>query len=355
MDYNSSVSSLNLPSAVQGYTRYGVVIILNIVWDTSVYKPNVAGVYTITGTLTPPSGYTITVGIIVRIIVIVNVPSVENEKILSYDAVNLGELPVHTKFSDLPLPNVVGANTQSGKKVYLPVVWNSSSYLPGKAGVYTISGEVSVPGGYTFNTGVSKNVTAKVTLSERMIGAVDIMFIVDWTGSMNDKVTNVKNQLTAFANRINSEGLNVRWGLVVYTDIGYTTVHSTGSDYWFTDVEVFKARISGLGSTSGSQEVYIDALEAARRTLTTRENAKTFYILVTDEEGSTSNNYGVTGQQDMINRLVAAGINTSVITLTELYNGYAPITNATGGLMLNINGSFANYLEPLVAMMRQNT
>jgi len=60
----------------------------------------------------------------------------------------------------------------------------------------------------------------------------DIIFVLDVTGSMEDEITAVKNNMISFLQAIDSSDIDYRIGLVVFGDIYYVyNNHNTYSDY----------------------------------------------------------------------------------------------------------------------------
>ena len=57
---------------------------------------------------------------------------------------------------------------------------------------------------------------------------MDVVFLVDYTGSMGGSINNVKTQITTIANAINTESKgNYRLGLTIFDEYNY----NAGSNY----------------------------------------------------------------------------------------------------------------------------
>jgi hypothetical protein len=78
-------------------------------------------------------------------------------------------------------------------------------------------------------------------------------------------------------------------------------------------------------------------------TATTRNDARVFYILVTDATYKNNNNHGVSNLNQVKDIFVEESINVSVVTSTSLYSTYGALVQ-TGGIRSNIYGNFANDL-----------
>jgi hypothetical protein len=100
----------------------------------------------------------------------------------------------------------------------------ASLYQPGfTPGNYTLSAEYL---GQTFNLGsyppTQTLVTKNISVSKSASNTLDIMFVVDATGSMGDEISYLKTELKDVINRAGSQlpGKQIRMGSVFYRDIG---------------------------------------------------------------------------------------------------------------------------------------
>jgi len=60
---------------------------------------------------------------------------------------------------------------------------------------------------------------ADISIADSKIKAqVDIVFVIDTTGSMGSYITNVKNNITAFVNEIEAAGISPSFALVDYRE-----------------------------------------------------------------------------------------------------------------------------------------
>ena len=109
---------------------------------------------------------------------------------------------------------------------------------------------------------------------------VDIAFIQDVSGSMGYEIYGVKQSVKAFADYLESQGMDIRLGCVAFG--GYP---ATPTKYLnFTDdVDTFKAFYNTLYG-SGWLEQAIDAVMFAHQNFTWRTGAQRVYIVITDED-----------------------------------------------------------------------
>lgn len=184
-------------------------------------------------------------------------------------------------------------------------------------------------------------------------GLVDIVFVVDTTGSMSSYIRNVRNNITSFAQELEALGLSPAFALVDYRDItvkepdGHTTYVKTAGDgsVWFKNVEEYKNALGSLRITGGGDnpETVIDGLEMARR-LEFRQNSVKCFVVVTDAEYKVHNNYGIESMDEMIELLVADKINVSIVSNSKREALYMPLCEATGGTYAIMSNNFKSDL-----------
>lgn len=193
-------------------------------------------------------------------------------------------------------------------------------------------------------------------------GQVDIVFIVDTTGSMSPYIMNVKNNLTSFVNDIEAAGITPNFALVEYRDITCDGQNSTNvkqtetATNWFKDADEFKAEITKLGASGGGDEpeTLIDALEMARQ-LDLRTTSQKFFIVVTDASYKVDNNYGITDMDEMTGLLVEDDINVSVVSTTTWQSVYQLLYESTGGIFANVSGNFKDELLGIADVIKEET
>lgn len=201
---------------------------------------------------------------------------------------------------------------------------------------------------------------------------VNVVFVIDTTASMGDEISNVKNNLSEFSSYLkNRDGLDeLRIGLIDFGDyeIGEkTVVHKSASGSpWYENVDELISEIGSidLGNGGDADETPFDGLgylvcgSGYTDALPFNSDAYKFAFLLTDAGYKVDNRFGITGKNDMVNRLKEAGIYTSVVTssslqgtYSELYS-YAPngaVTNEEGepftGEWMDINGDFSKNMK----------
>ena len=258
------------------------------------------------------------------------------------------------------LPNMITVYTADGHAHDLPILWDLTGYDKSTVGEYVIRGHVQQME-FHFTDGLSTEISVGIEIVDYMEGTADIVFVLDISGSMGEEIKNVKNNIIAFAQAIEARGVSARWSVITFSDYvdrpdnpnEMTTIIQNGASDWFVSAEDYRNAISSIALANGGDdpETDIDGLMMAS-TLSTRKDARTFYILLTDATYKIDNHYGVESLQETADVLNEKGVNVSVITTTALQSTYAPLTDTTGGIWSNINGNFAddllNELVPII-------
>jgi Mg-chelatase subunit ChlD len=171
-------------------------------------------------------------------------------------------------------------------------------------------------------------------------GAIDLVFVLDVTGSMTNSIEGVKNNIKEFADSLSARGVNFRLGLVTFLDIVENVFDFT------SDVQKFKTTVAAQFAHGGgdSPENSLDALYRASE-MTFRDNAKKVFIWITDETYHEKDQFTTRVRLDVVNRLLSMDVTVHAIgTLSYQTDWYSPFTQATGGNYYNINGNFRDIL-----------
>ena len=276
----------------------------------------------------------------------------------------LGRFPLGTLETAIGLPSYITVWTMDGYSHQVSVLWDLSTYDKAHVGTYTIYGYLQAAG-YTFQDLSLAIVTAEIEVTEVMIGTADIVFILDISGSMTDEVQNVKNNLVSFANAVDNAGVSARYSIITFSDYTYTSSSSSweqtqviknGASNWYTDASAAAYSINNIVLADGGDtpECDIDGLMMANYDLDYRQDARRFYILLTDAEYKNANHYGVSDMDEAINILRHNNVCVSVITSSYLADStYYYLYAQTGGTYLNIDSSnfgtqLTNYLLPII-------
>lgn len=193
-------------------------------------------------------------------------------------------------------------------------------------------------------------------------GKVDIVFVVDNTGSMSPIQKEVKNNLTSFVDSIKSTGVNdIKLGLVEYTD-NEINEFSFSSDKWTSNTTDIENGLQQMADNNrGSIENLMTAIEQVSNSYTFRDNEKDAQvknlIFVTnedaDDQAEDSDNDGVNNTDEVKNILTNDGIVAHGIYNQSISNpGIEEIISKSNGKGININDS--NWGEQLNLDLGQN-
>ncbi len=285
--------------------------------------------------------------------------AIQNElMIVSVDDIaNLGRFALGTLPNAIGLPTTINVLTADGITHTLDLVWNMSDYDKSTVGVYTITGHIQADDFY-FADGLTNQVSTQVEIVEYMEGTADIVFVLDISGSMDEEISTVKNNLISLSQAIDAQGVSARWSIITYSDYvdcpgvpeEITQCVMNGASQWYTNATECKDGINSISMAYGGDdpEVAIDGLMMAN-TLEKRADARVFYILLTDDEYKVDNNYGVSSMEEATSILQDAGVHVSVIADSFDYPLYSDLVDRTGGIMTSITEDFSQVLyEDLV-------
>lgn len=186
-------------------------------------------------------------------------------------------------------------------------------------------------------TELARNLTDAAIVQE-----VDLVFIIDKTGSMEDNVRGIRAYIDLFFEHFTRSGHDAAFGLVTFADAeekkprvrGVTTDHGKFKNW------LYKIKFEGGGDLAESG---LDALMAALNKIKFRRNVQRFFILVSDGTFHDADYDGRSeySQDEVIEVLQHQGVRVDVIGLNFL-----PIKQlawATGGTWRSIPGR--GYME----------
>ena len=181
---------------------------------------------------------------------------------------------------------------------------------------------------------------------------VDIVFVIDSTGSMSSAIRGVKTNVAAFAQHLAGKGLTLRLGLIDYRDItcdgsDSTVIHKVNSSPWM-NIDGFLSELSKVSVDGGGDypETPIDALGYLTNgsAINWSSDAYKFAILITDASYKNDNTHSISDMTAMTDLLAAKDIQTSVITSSSCLSIYGRLAMMTGGFTANIDNNFSSLL-----------
>ena len=202
----------------------------------------------------------------------------------------------------------------------------------------------SIPSGTSAEDNYIKMMTelARNLTDAAIVQAVDLVFIIDKTGSMEDNVRGIRAYIDLFFEHFARSGHDAAFGLVTFADAmtkkpkvqGVTTDHGKFKNW------LYKIKFEGGGDLAESG---LDALMAALHRIKFRRNTQRFFVLASDGAFHDADYDGRSeySQDGVIETLQQQGVRVDVIGLNFL-----PIKQlawATGGTWRAIPGR--GYLE----------
>lgn len=165
---------------------------------------------------------------------------------------------------------------------------------------------------------------------------IDIVFIIDRSGSMGDDIAAVRREIGDFANLLSNQGIDYRLGLITYEK--YTEVSSMTNN-----VNTFKNYLSNV-RVSGGTENGLDGIADAIDLYVYDVSALKYFILIGDENIYSRRGHSIDSiKQKLINNDV---ILTSVC-ISRNRSQFKQLSDATGGLCLSLTSDFGNNLTSI--------
>lgn len=184
---------------------------------------------------------------------------------------------------------------------------------------------------------------------------VDLVLVVDTTGSMGSHIYEIKRNLSNLISKLRKDGISLYVSVVDYRDITccsdcQTKVNDNiGRDFCSAESDISKIIYSLYPNCGGDDpETAIDGLGAAYN-LSYRESSAKYAFLITDAANKNNNNYGITDMEDVANRLKLKNITTSVIASPNFYSDYNDLAVITVGELINLYGYFCDDMYRIIS------
>lgn len=184
----------------------------------------------------------------------------------------------------------------------------------------------------------------------------ELVFVIDSTGSMSDAINNVKTKITSFVNSLETQGVNLRIGIVEYRDIeedgmDSTIIHELNHSPWMNSTSEMVEVLNGISAGGGGDdpETVIDGLGylVDGETIPWSSDSYKFAVVLTDSGYKIANRHGFNSLQEVADALLAAGIITSVVTEESEFSTYDELPATTGGIKADISSDFSTVLADL--------
>jgi len=176
---------------------------------------------------------------------------------------------------------------------------------------------------------IGKDTTGGVTMA-------DIVFVMDCSGSMEDDILAVRNNINEFCDSLVVRGVDFMLGLVTFS----TTIDDVHD--FSNNVEVFKNWLEQI-NLWGGRENSLGAIYRATE-LSFRPLSKRTFVWITDEDYPVYPEIDLT-VQDVVDRLLFYDITVHSICEPNLKTKWCnPIIEPTGGNFYDIHGNFRDIL-----------
>ncbi|MBP6672417.1 MAG: VWA domain-containing protein, partial [Bacteroidetes bacterium] len=178
------------------------------------------------------------------------------------------------------------------------------------------------------------------------VNALDLIFVLDVTGSMGGTIDGVKNNIIEFADSLKKRGVDYRLGMVTFLD-------EIENVYDFTnDVNAFKQLVA-LQNAHGGGDAPENSLEALYRATQYpfRNEANRVVIWITDITYHENNVVTQRTKTQVVNALLNSDVTVHAIG-PQAYQTvwYNPIIEPTGGKFYDIYGNFRDILLDISRM-----
>jgi Mg-chelatase subunit ChlD len=174
------------------------------------------------------------------------------------------------------------------------------------------------------------------------VNAVDIVFVLDVTGSMSGEIAAVRDNIRAFAGTLEGIGISIRLGMVTFGD-------EIRKVYAMTeDVTLFQSWVAGQTASGGgdSPENSLEALYQSAQYFF-RPEAQRIFIWITDASYHETDSYTPRTVPEVLQALLGNAVTVHAIGNKNFKSGYDRIIEPTGGQYFDINGNFRDILEEI--------
>ncbi len=165
---------------------------------------------------------------------------------------------------------------------------------------------------------------------------INVVFIIDTSGSMGEDITDVKDQIGNFTDQLKEKNITYKLGLITYeTDTKRYAMTS--------DVTTFKNYLSKI-VVSGGTENGLDAIYEAINNYTYSYNAAKYFVLIGDEKIYSKNSYS---ESTIKTSLTDNDIILTAVGVSSIETQFKGIAEYTGGQYLSLNSGFSTNLDEI--------
>ena len=191
----------------------------------------------------------------------------------------------------------------------------------------------------------------------------DIVFVIDGTGSMEDNLEPLKEELKYFLQYLNNENLDLRFSVIEFRDYNYgelPVLREKDGSHWFQDTDTVMEIINGIEADGGGDTPFESLLDTIHWPLVSdemdyRNDSFRFAFLITDADTSadvSDGSFYLEPEKD----LAEQNIITSVIAEEQLKEEilYRNLCEKTGGAFMGITwpGIYWNMYDVVMSHMQ---
>jgi Ca-activated chloride channel family protein len=179
---------------------------------------------------------------------------------------------------------------------------------------------------------------------------VDLVFVLDVTGSMQKEINGVRASITEFTRQAESSGVSMRFALVTFRDLIYGQDTKLVQDFT-SDPGEFASEMSGLRASGGGNNKGESSLDALREAAELSFNpiARKVFVLITDETWHEPDGQ-VRSTSALVGDLRSSGVEAiHVVAADEIIGTFDFLTEAAPGkrFVLDASGRTESNLEQL--------
>lgn len=186
------------------------------------------------------------------------------------------------------------------------------------------------------------------------LSQVDLVLVIDTTGSMGSQIAAVKANIAELINKLRNDGISLYVSIIDFRDITCDGKDSTkvncnlGEDF-YNQIDDITDIVSALSPNGGGDtpECALDGLGAAYN-LDYRKSASKYIFLITDAKYKNNNNYDLKDMSEVADMLNEKGICTSVVTEAGNYSTYENLTTITGGSLVPMAEEFCDNMYEVI-------
>lgn len=233
---------------------------------------------------------------------------------------------------------IIGINTQAFPFVYMNVIAQ-------KYGVSTADLDQS---NFTiYENGTQQSEYVEVTPPGSGDGSrlVDIVFVMDNSGSLEEEQAAISDNILDFVNQLETSGVDFALGLTrfgAYENLGNPILEDNG--VLTSNSEYFKNNVWNRNVVTGSYEPAYQSIIESSRGFNFRPGALKVIVVIADEKPDQS---GLYNTQDVINQLSPTSTILYALADSYYFDDFSLITDATNGETYDILSDFSQILESI--------